>query len=162
MPLILIKAGPGRIAYSCPDTRQPSFHCTGDTMTHLTVEQRQALHQQLTGLVARLRGEIATATGQSPGGETLGLANHRQEVDDEAVANLETGLDIAAVERDMHELRAAERALEQLTDGGYGICADCSAEIPFERLHASPAASRCVTCLSRVERASGKNRPHSL
>jgi len=131
-------------------------------MTHLTVGQRQTLKIQLDTLITRLRAEIAAATGQTPHAEALGLTNHLQNIDDEAVANLETGLEIASIERDMRELRAAERALEQLAAGGYGICADCSAEIPFERLHANPAASRCVACLSRVEQAAGKDRPHSL
>jgi len=131
-------------------------------MTHLTLGQRQTLKIQLDTLVTRLRGEIAAATGQAPGTKASALPNHMQDVDDEAVANLATGLEIAAIERDMLELRAAEHALVQLADGGYGICTDCSAEIPFERLRASPAATRCVACLSRVEQAGGKDRPHSL
>lgn len=131
-------------------------------MTQLTLGQRQTLKIQLDTLITRLRGEIAAATGQAPGAATVGLTNHLQNVDDEAVANLETGLEIAAIERDMLELRAAEHALQQLAEGDYGICTDCSAEIPFERLRASPAASRCVACLSRVEQAGGKDRPHSL
>ncbi len=131
-------------------------------MTHLTLEQRQTLELQLTSLIARLRDEIAAATTGAPGAETKGLANHMQDIDDEAVANLETGLDVAAIERDMRELRAAEHALERLSGGSYGICTDCSVEISFDRLRASPTASRCVTCLSRIERADSRNRPHSL
>lgn len=131
-------------------------------MTHLSLGQIQTLQTQLTSLIARLRGEIAAAMTGTPGAEAPGLTNHLQDVDDAAVASLETSLNIAAIERDMRELRAAEQALQRLSSEGYGICTDCNAEIPFDRLHASPIASRCIVCLSRVEQASNGGRPHSL
>lgn len=130
-------------------------------MNHLTIGQRQTLQAQLHDLIKRLRGEIASATHQSGSGSAIGIANPLQDIDDEPVANLETGLNIAAIERDTRELHAAERALEHLSDSTYGICADCGTAIAFERLHASPTATRCVACLTRAERPQGGSR-HSL
>ena len=40
--------------------------------------------------------------------------------------------------------RALDAARRRLDDGSYGICTDCGAEIGFDRLHAEPAAARCV------------------
>jgi DnaK suppressor protein len=44
-----------------------------------------------------------------------------------------------------------EHALERLSDGVYGYCEDCAAEIPAERLRVQPEATRCVPCQVRWE-----------
>ena len=49
------------------------------------------------------------------------------------------------------------KALARLQDGRYGVCADCDAEIPFDRLKAEPWALRCVACETQAE-AAGKRR----
>ena len=131
-------------------------------MTQLNAEQRLTLQNQLLDLVTRLRAEIAVALHSAGPAETLGLANHLQDVDDDAIASLETSLDVAAIERDMGELRAAELALERLSKSEYGVCVKCGAEIPFKRLQASPTASHCVACQTRDERLHGKAGGRSL
>ena len=45
-----------------------------------------------------------------------------------------------------------ERALERLHEGAYGVCEDCAAEIPTERLRFRPEATRCVDCQTRWDR----------
>lgn len=42
-------------------------------------------------------------------------------------------------------------ALLRLRAGDYGQCADCRADIPFDRLRAQPMATRCVACQQRAE-----------
>ena len=125
-------------------------------MTQLNAEKNHTLQTQLLDLVTRLRAEIAVALHSAGPAETLGLANHLQDVDDDAVASLETSLDVAAIERDMRELRDAELALERLSKSEYGVCVRCGEEIPFKRLQASPTASQCIACLTRDERLHGK------
>lgn len=83
------------------------------------------------------------------------LENHYSETDDAAVADLETSVDIAAVERDTQELHAVETALARVDTADYGSCADCSSGISYARLLANPAATRCTECQSRRERAGG-------
>ncbi|MEX2274123.1 MAG: TraR/DksA C4-type zinc finger protein [Actinomycetota bacterium] len=39
-----------------------------------------------------------------------------------------------------------DRALEALTEGAYGTCEVCGAEIPAERLEAIPWSTLCVGC----------------
>jgi DnaK suppressor protein len=115
-------------------------------MKYLTIEQRERLHKDLQDLATRLRSEIA---------EHRKLANHSQETDDDAVADLEGDLDIADLERDAKELEAVEAALKRIHEPGFGVCADCGEEVPFTRLAASPASMRCVSCQAKRERASG-------
>jgi len=84
-----------------------------------------------------------------------GLADHRDETDDEAVAALAREIDAASVERDGAELRAVEEALRRIEAGTYGTCSECGEPIAPERLEAVPHAARCAPCESREERAAG-------
>ena len=133
---------------------------------YLTIEQRETLAGQLHALIARLRAEIAEALRQrgtdEATGEAPGLANHLEEIDDDAVADLETSLEIAAVERDARELGEAEEALQRLHTLDYGTCVECREEIPYNRLHASPLALRCVRCQAEFERAWPRTTLHPL
>jgi RNA polymerase-binding transcription factor DksA len=127
----------------------------------LTIGQRQALEQQLKATAARLRNEIAGALRANGSSEAVGLANHLENIDDAALASLETGLEIAEVERDIRELRQVEDALLRMATPQFGLCQDCQADIGFQRLNANPSASRCLACQSSAEKATGA-RPHSL
>ena len=122
-------------------------------MHYFTIEHRETLQAQLQARAAALREEIAAALRASGKPEAIGLANHLDEIDDDAVADLETSLDVAALERDVRELRETEGALRRLHTPEYGVCAECGAEIPFARLHANPAAARCLACQARLEHA---------
>ncbi|MFI8349863.1 TraR/DksA family transcriptional regulator [Streptomyces sp. NPDC085596] len=43
-------------------------------------------------------------------------------------------------------LEHLDEALVRLSEGRYGICERCGAEIPAERLEVRPASTRCVGC----------------
>ncbi|HLJ66109.1 MAG TPA: TraR/DksA C4-type zinc finger protein [Chloroflexota bacterium] len=43
-------------------------------------------------------------------------------------------------------------ALARLADGSYGVCADCSSDIPPRRLEALPFATLCVSCQSVADK----------
>ena len=119
-------------------------------MTRLTTEQTKTLTAQLEARAKVLRAETAAALQHSSG--TMRLANQRENTDDQPVASLENAIDIAALERDVAELREAELALSRLRTDAYGACADCGVDIPYERLNANPAALRCIACQEREER----------
>ena len=121
-------------------------------MRYLTIEQRETLQAWLNFRAAVLRREIAGALRRSGDEGAVRLANHLEEIDDEAVADLESSIEIAEIERDVHELREVERASARLHEPEYGVCADCGADIPFSRLSANPTATRCIDCQSRAER----------
>jgi len=71
----------------------------------------------------------------------------------------DAGAKAAASEQHEAELRAIEdrrtqlaHAMERIAAGGYGVCEDCGAEIPDERLELFPTATTCVACKQRSER----------
>lgn len=43
-------------------------------------------------------------------------------------------------------LRKAEKALERLNEGSYGVCESCGAAIPVARLEVLPYTTVCVEC----------------
>ena len=124
---------------------------------YLTIEQRESLQRRLSDRAAVLRGEISAALRRSGSPEAIGLANHLDEIDDEAVADLESNLEVAEIERDLGELRRTQSALQRLHTPDYGICADCGVDIPYTRLSAEPSATRCVACQTRAERSQAKS-----
>jgi len=70
----------------------------------------------------------------------------------EHVDDLLADLDQAELSRDLAELRDLEAARLRLDGGSFNVCADCRAEIGYERLRANPGATRCVTCQTRYEK----------
>ncbi len=121
-------------------------------MSHLTPAQRETLRARLNARSRQLRGELDDALHAPDAPDALGLPNHRDEVDDDAVAELETGLELAGIERDEAELNAVLAALARMDAGHYGLCADCAAPLSLERLLAQPQALRCVRCETERER----------
>ena len=71
----------------------------------------------------------------------------------------ERELDMALSELETRELGAVSLALARLGTDSFGICFDCQAEIPFDRLKAEPWALRCVACQTRLD---GKSRPRPV
>lgn len=50
------------------------------------------------------------------------------------------------------ELSEVRDALERLEEGVFGICDNCNAPIPVERLRAIPYARLCMSCKSQEEK----------
>jgi RNA polymerase-binding protein DksA len=50
-----------------------------------------------------------------------------------------------------HELHLIAKALDQIKNHTYGICADCGETIPMARLEAYPFADRCIRCATALE-----------
>jgi len=49
------------------------------------------------------------------------------------------------------EISKIARALDQIKNEAYGICADCGETIPMARLEAQPYADRCIRCATAAE-----------
>jgi RNA polymerase-binding transcription factor DksA len=108
----------------------------------------RAIEERRAALLAEIRSEVARAREEQFG--VVAGATH--DSGDEAVADLIVDLDQAEVTRDLGELRELEAAGRRLAEGTYGLCADCGADIPVERLRAQPAAARCIPCQQRHEK----------
>ncbi|MBK1613328.1 molecular chaperone DnaK [Rubrivivax gelatinosus] len=76
-----------------------------------------------------------------------------QDHDDQPQREDERDVDMALSDLELREVGAVSAALRRLHAGDYGRCADCDAEIPFDRLKAEPWALRCVACEGQRERA---------
>lgn len=118
---------------------------------HLTAGQRALLEaelQQRQGALSRQLAEhLRGQTRVERAAERLA-----QDADDAPQRAPELAMTAALTDREQRELDAVAAALQRLSDGRYGLCGDCGAEIPFDRLKAEPWALRCVQCESARER----------
>jgi DnaK suppressor protein len=85
--------------------------------------------------------------------ETYGaLSGSVTDLGDRASADLLADLGQAEISRDLRAVTELEAALARMDAGTYGYCAECGAEIPFDRLRAWPVATRCTRCQVTHER----------
>ena len=124
-------------------------------MRYLTLEQRESLFQHLQARAQVLYDEIRAGLHPDERTGGVGFANRRDETDDDAVADLESSLDVSSVARDVLELHEVESALRRIHTGDYGTCSECGADIPYSRLAAQPTALRCTSCQEKYERERG-------
>ena len=57
-----------------------------------------------------------------------------------------------------HTLAQVNRSLHAISDGSYGLCADCEEPISPKRLEIIPWASYCVRCQESLERRAAEER----
>jgi len=107
-----------------------------------------ALRDRLQALRVEIRDELLRADEQTYG-ELAGQVHDRQE---ESLADLLVDLQLADLDRHIHEVRDIEAALMRMRDGNYGTCSDCGDAIAPQRLAVQPAALRCQQCQSEYER----------
>ena len=112
------------------------------------IQLASAIEERRGALLEEIRSDVARAREEQYGA----IAGATHDIGDEAVADLLTDLGQAELTRDVGELRELEAALKRLAEGTYGLCLDCGADIPFERLSAQPGAARCVECQQRREK----------
>lgn len=118
---------------------------------HLTPGQKAMLEAALVQRQHQLDKRLADQT------QGLSRAEHAREVllqdgDDAPQRESEREMDMALTDIETQELGAVSEALRRLRGDGYGVCADCDSDIPFDRLKAEPWALRCVACESIRER----------
>ncbi len=63
---------------------------------------------------------------------------------------LEYAKELSIEQNTLDLLSKANRALERVEDGTYGICESCGKAIPVERLEVLPYSTLCVECASRT------------
>lgn len=119
-------------------------------MRHLDTADRRALGQQLElmkrQVLEELRASAPTAELLSAGADRE-VTTHADEAETERAADVH----LAEIEIDRTRLEEIELALARLSDGRYGVCEDCRAEIPRTRLFAQPTAIRCAACQAALE-----------
>jgi RNA polymerase-binding transcription factor len=121
-------------------------------MGNLARNEVMELERMLRARERVLREEIRAALLRSEEEHYRDLAGMVSDAGDESVADMLTDIELAAVDRDVGELREVEDALARLREKTYGVCVDCGEPIDYARLKAQPAAVRCVPCQERRER----------
>ena len=123
-------------------------------MTPLTAGQRTQLEASLRQRQRQLDDRLAAHHGG------LSRVEHAREVllqdgDDAPQREGEREVDMALSDLETQQVGAVSQALLRLQEGRYGACADCGAQIPFDRLQAEPWALRCVACEAQRESRAG-------
>jgi RNA polymerase-binding transcription factor DksA len=103
------------------------------------------LRAELERIATRLHAEAEVPVAGVVAGNFLDVA---QGVEQQELARLSTS-------RLMERARRLRRALARMSDGEYGVCSECGAQIPSRRLLAVPDTTSCVGCQSRRERTGG-------
>lgn len=118
--------------------------------THLTPGQQALIEAELQ---ARQRA-LAQAVSEQHGGRSR--VEHARDVlsqdgDDAPQRDADREVDLARTDQAAQDLAGIEAALERLRTGRYGLCTDCEAVIPYDRLLNQPQALRCVACQAAYE-----------
>jgi RNA polymerase-binding protein DksA len=124
-------------------------------------DQLRQLNQDLRERLLQLQKEIHQELLQSDNEQYIELAGQVHDTAEESVADLLADVNLAIVDRHIHEIRDIEEALMRVGDETYGICTDCDGDIAYERLQAYPTAKRCRDCQEVHERRSLES-PHSM
>ena len=81
-------------------------------------------------------------------GERAGMATHMADL---GTDNFRHDFELGLMSEEVDVLEMVDEALQRLEDSEYGICLDCGAVIPRERLEAKPYARFCTKCKSKRE-----------
>jgi RNA polymerase-binding transcription factor len=132
-------------------------------MAQLTQKQlkeiEKKLHDQQKALLEEVRSELDQRENQHL---VELLRGEPGDTGDVSIADAVSDLNIANVDRHIHELRSIEAALARIKDGTYGRCVDCGCDIEPQRLLAYPTATRCLACQQRHEQNYAHEGHHSL
>jgi DnaK suppressor protein len=109
----------------------------------------QAMNVRYQSLLEKVRDELENS-GEQQYVELLGRVP--ADIGDESTADALADMQVARIDRQIHELRAIELARKRLKDGVFGTCENCGDNIPFERLMAYPTAQRCIICQQQHEK----------
>lgn len=103
---------------------------------------KQVLLEDQRKAITHMEGHLGLEQSQTDSvGELSSYDNHPGDL---ATEVYERGKDLALYKNKEHELEAINEALHAIEEGTYGICRECSMDIPLERLIAMPTADTCV------------------
>jgi RNA polymerase-binding protein DksA len=119
----------------------------------LTQSQTSKIGKELERLHAELleevRGELDARENEQIS-ELMGRTP--PDSGDFSFADALADLNVAMIDRHIHEIRDIESARQRMQAGRFGICVDCANSIDFDRLMAYPTAKRCLPCQQQHEK----------
>ena len=90
----------------------------------------------------------ALSSRKDSAGERAGMATHMA---DPGSDNFRHDFELGLLTDEVDVLEMIDEALQRIEDSEYGVCLDCGAIIPKERLEAKPYARYCTKCKSKRE-----------
>jgi len=117
----------------------------------LTENQIRNFKKTLDDRFFELREEVRLELLNSDDQTYIDLAGLVHDIGEASVADLLVDLQLASIDRHIHEIRDVDAALLRIAAGNYAVCTDCTAPIADERLHAYPTAKRCHRCQVKHE-----------
>jgi RNA polymerase-binding protein DksA len=128
-------------AAASPSARPASFRrITSSELGRIRTLLTEMKHRT-EGLVQREASELQTLEKR-----------HRADLEEMASDTHETDSHCHIMDIENIKIAEIDAALIKIDNGTYGVCEDCSQEIPFVRLEALPFATQCIDCKSRAER----------
>jgi RNA polymerase-binding protein DksA len=121
-------------------------------MSQLSRENLSKITQKLGDRQKALLEEVRNEYDQRDNQQLIELMGREPgDSGDVSLADAVADLNILRADRQIHDLRDIEGAFARMKAGDFGICADCGADIPAQRLLAYPTAKRCMACQQRHE-----------
>lgn len=108
----------------------------------------EAEREKVLDDLGHLGEEINSMSSNKSGGKQ-GYSNHMADIGTDAMEQEQTFLHAS---QGYDYLHALEDALKRIEKGTYGVCEECSGDIPQKRLEAYPAARLCISCKSKQEK----------
>jgi DnaK suppressor protein len=118
----------------------------------LSIEERERYR-----VILRARLQELAASDQ----DRVSIAVERStDLADELERSVARDMALNNLARRFSEIRLVEAALDRITDGTYGICSGCDAEISKKRMAARPGTGLCITCQEAEEQTNnGPSQP---
>lgn len=110
-------------------------------LRNVLIKRRDALRRALAGDLSMLK-ELREQT--------------KGDVIDFALDAAQDEISSQLAEVESRELKNIEYALERMREGAYGVCQQCSDNIPLARLQALPYAVSCIRCQREAEKGGFK------
>lgn len=121
-------------------------------MARLSREDSEAITRKLRDRQKALLEEVRDEFDQRDNQQLIELMGREPgDSGDVSIADALADMNILRADRQVHELRDIDAAFARMKAGDFGICTDCGAEIPAQRLLAYPTAKRCLACQQRHE-----------
>ena len=117
----------------------------------LSRQQLDELKTIVENRCVALDAEIRADTSRARDAAAATISAGGMDKADVAIADQAGDLGNAELMRDLRELRELQDAQTRLATGSYGQCVDCGNDVPYPRLRAQPAASRCLACQQRYD-----------
>src|SRR5947209_8379856 len=108
----------------------------------------EELSQRHNGDLSHLTDEALHRSGSGAAGNLSSMPIHMADL---GTDNFEQEFTLGLLQNEEQRLEEINAALDRITQGTFGLCEECQAEIPRARLQAVPYARHCVECARKLE-----------